>query len=396
MVCTDGLQCNINCHGNGCNNLTLYCDDLQNNGENCSFNIICQNSQESIVCPDGFVSDELAELIINSSNLTNFDDILPFIPDLSIIEMSTFENGFDACNDASMLHGFDSLTNSEHYRTITNCGAPDPEIFSCVEFNYDIGTVWRNANTVCCTEAGSCGGSDDVTVQLYDLATVPNVTTVVDYINIAIRCDGDKVCKDVKYDIHAIDGGNIYLTGIEAAMNVDRIKSNNNNSLGISADIFCTGIASCKSITEISNGDNLYCMAKASCYNAGLVSNFDNVYFYGDDSCYSCNIDSIRENIYCNGERSCSTAVITNINLNGNVYFSGYLSGAGTVIENVEQNVFVIGEDTFNSDTKLTNVNNVKFYFVFVLFRISLHKSRLQTNFGRHFVSPKQKHILLF
>ena len=42
--------CNIDCHNNGCNNLTLTC---QNNDNGCTFSMTCDYAEISDNCPNG-------------------------------------------------------------------------------------------------------------------------------------------------------------------------------------------------------------------------------------------------------------------------------------------------------------------------------------------------------
>ena len=50
VICNDGYTCNIYCYNNGCNDLTLKCE---NNDNGCTFNIDCIYAELSNNCPNG-------------------------------------------------------------------------------------------------------------------------------------------------------------------------------------------------------------------------------------------------------------------------------------------------------------------------------------------------------
>ena len=53
IICKDGNICNIICYNNGCNKLTLECE----NGDNgCIFNVSCDYAEMSSICPNGMLN----------------------------------------------------------------------------------------------------------------------------------------------------------------------------------------------------------------------------------------------------------------------------------------------------------------------------------------------------
>lgn len=56
IVCGTGHTCKVICTGNGCNGLTLVCQDKSGSNTNCTFNVDCNYAEKSDndnVCPNG-------------------------------------------------------------------------------------------------------------------------------------------------------------------------------------------------------------------------------------------------------------------------------------------------------------------------------------------------------
>ena len=160
-------------------------------------------------------------------------------------------------------------------------------------------------------------------------------------------------CGNIDDKIIATNGGNIYLSGYQAASNFlgDSIIMTRNDS-----DIICSGRQSCMDQT-LKNGNNIYCIANYACSNAKLIGNVNNLWAMGSQSaCYTDLIENIYNNIYCLGYLSCCATSITNVA--NDIYGLGYKTLTSTVISNVGNNVQVIGYQIIYGGI-ITNVSNI-------------------------------------
>ena len=73
-------NCSIECHSNGCNNVTLTCDG----SDSCNWDIICINALESDLCPNGY------QLPYNLS-----------FPNLKHVEFTTYDNSYKTCHTST-------------------------------------------------------------------------------------------------------------------------------------------------------------------------------------------------------------------------------------------------------------------------------------------------------
>eukprot|EP01083_Nonionella_stella_P160527 524952_1 len=90
--------------------------------------------------------------------------------------------------------------------------------------------------------------------------------------------------------------------------------------------VVCSGVSSCRSSDNITANDAIFCSASYGCKSSNLYS-LNDVYCLGDEACYRTTITA--RNLYCSGSKSCQDSTILNTET---IYFSGYKSGEGAVI----------------------------------------------------------------
>eukprot|EP01083_Nonionella_stella_P059066 154599_1 len=91
--------------------------------------------------------------------------------------------------------------------------------------------------------------------------------------------------------------------------------------------VVCNGRYSCHS--NITANDAIFCSASWGCFgpNNSTLYSLNDVYCLGTNACYLATITA--RNVYCSGSNSCTYSTILNT---GTIYFSGYYSGNGAVI----------------------------------------------------------------
>lgn len=324
IMCDDDSPCEINCYGNGCNNLTLLCKvrDFDNNDnindyeilDNCNFDIDCDDSEKNSYCPYGYDLGMYSDLIPNLyesdmyslSNMTDMDDYLT--------RVSSISNSKMLCNDS----------------------------------NYSIMTD----ELICCGKENSC---DEEHIYLGEF----NDSSLD---GIAIRCDGLKSCtgtidgnKDdngnngTAYDIIAYNGGNIYITGEQAGWH-------RKISTDFDSDIICSAYKSCRE-SILSVAGNVYLTGHEAGYRSTVKDIENNVYVYGYNGIADGNISNINGNVYCIASSACEDAVFSNIV--GNVIANGDLALELSEMTNIGGTVMGAGTRTlYRAD--ITNVDSVK------------------------------------
>ena len=277
IICGSGLTCNINCRGNGCNDIALTCDG------SCTLNIDCTSAEKSDNCPTGY-------------EIPSFIDL----PSLLDIELSTYDNSYNPC--------FSTITDA------INCGDYD-------ECN---GDTFNNQSTpVCCTSYQACLLAGNITnsISESDLSS-----SIID--ETAIRCDARFSCDDVTNYIAAKNGGNIYFTGRETTASSTGIIETTNEY-----NIICSGYRSCYDGKTMRNAKNLFCTGAQSCLDSVMIENIEVVYFYGESAGWTSKIDNIFDSVYCSASTACYQTTISNVN--NSLFGGGYSALYKSEITNV-------------------------------------------------------------
>eukprot|EP01083_Nonionella_stella_P292719 995617_1 len=111
--------------------------------------------------------------------------------------------------------------------------------------------------------------------------------------------------------------------------------------------VVCSGESSCR-ISDITATHAIFCSALNGCRSSNLYSLHD-VYCLGNGACARNTITT--SNLYCSGSWSCRYSTILNTET---IYFSGYASGKGAVINCTDIAVCNIICDGYNSCSSLT------------------------------------------
>eukprot|EP01084_Bolivina_argentea_P029293 54355_1 len=88
--------------------------------------------------------------------------------------------------------------------------------------------------------------------------------------DVAIRCDSFYACSGAK--IKTQYGGNIYCTGYASCSGSKTMNATKNSN------IFCEGVHSCYSGTNIYDAKSLLCLGYYSCYSANIYNLAGSVY----------------------------------------------------------------------------------------------------------------------
>lgn len=292
IICGSGLDCNIYCSGNGCNELNLICNGTSR--FSCNFVVDCSSAQQSNICPNGYTIDQL-----------QFQ-----VPSLMDVKLSTIENSYNACLTTNAV----------------NCG--DFYNSECVSAS-GVGV----GGAVCCTAWGGCYRSS-YPITTRGIALNSN-STVID--QTAIRCDAFQSCFVAK--LTAQDGGNVYLTAWGAG-DYSTLKVVETT---VEYNIICSGYQSCSqtwvSIVNgfyvrkvLQNALNVICTGSDSCSGADMI-NIHYAYLYGVSSGELSTIENVFGSVYCSAFTACSNSTIQNVK--ENVFAGGYKALSFSNISNV-------------------------------------------------------------
>ena len=128
IVCNKDDTCRVDCYDNGCQNVTLICDNCYTFEVECNY-----NAEQSDVCPDGENIIDLSPFYDEEYNFTN----------LVNVEMSTIENSIDICSQ-----GLTSNISSNTGTDVVECG--DYQDSECYEKQL------VNENGICCNGYFAC------------------------------------------------------------------------------------------------------------------------------------------------------------------------------------------------------------------------------------------------
>ena len=303
----------IECHSNGCNNLTLICGNNNFNSiQECGFKLDCNFGQSIGVC-------------INSKN--SFVDWSDDIQLMSWTEFSSVESSQDECS--TVINGNAISCNDFGYASLI-----------CQE-NKTVTQILSNSNdidTVCCSASKSCD-------------SVPNITFFEREDNrVLLRCDGGSSCARIE-EIIARNVGNqnnsknsfLFMSGAQSGTNVNRIDITLENIV----QLICSGGGSCGGIDSISidnnstsNGATIYCGGSSSCSDISSIDgnfNIENIVLYGKSAGESSTFNNILGSVYCGTTSACKNSVMQNIG--DSVLGSGFQSVKGAIINHVNNNV---------------------------------------------------------
>ena len=325
VICDIDVTCNIECHNNACNNLTLACgnssyyqlysinDDTHNS---CYFDIACESAEISDICSTtGYSYSVLpaltnAEKTIVSNSVTSCDDIIN--TDINLVNCQDFEE----------------------------CSS-QPKVGSSIS----------DTSRICCTASSGCKQSDNIIVNgdnfYYVNSSLP-----------AIRCDGYESCFEInKYiDTSLMSGGNIYFSGYIAGYQAN-ITQNSNKF-----DVYCNGGESCRAMKMIESVDNLYCTADQSCKEVELIRNVNNVWGYGYQALQQVKqLENVYENVYCGTSQACGNITIDNVL--GNVIGMGESVLREATITNVNGTVYGVGQRSMLA-ADVANSTSVSIFFL--------------------------------
>ena len=328
IICLNGLNCSINvdCYSNGCNNLSIICEDedLRSNGS-CDVIIHCENSEQNDLCPNGHIVE-------NDFHLPNFYDYYDEHEAYKVVGMDNiviynYYNNFEKYS-VKFCHNYNNSFS----------------VINCDDYVECKGDIMNYDSALCCNGYNSCSYAKNITTWI-DFGEYNHNLNGGDYefkSAVAIRCDGYYGCAGVDFYIHAKNGGNIFLSGEYAAAYSDKIITNDSFS------IFCNGVSACNSVQLITKCNNLYCN--------------------GEYSCSWTYINDIRSAIYGNGVESLSLATISNLET-GTVYCAAKQSCHGSTISDVE-NIFAYSYRALY-DSKIYNVTNVLYANGYKAMRLS-------------------------
>ena len=257
IVCGSADTCYVHCYNNACNNLKLLCNGT------CNFIVSCSDDAvQSDTCPNGKIIPQDNRL--PKLNLLSFDNIY---------KNSVTRPCYTPITNAIHLDDYEEYENSASLDTTNITG------------------ITGNA-PICCTSYLSCYDVDIITSMISSNSSVIN--------DIAIRCDGSESCKYSNY-IQAVNGGDIHMSGHQAAYSVGIIETTPYY------DIFCTALGSCCNST-LKDANNTYCSGYIACQYA-VITNISNVWMYG---CYSGyhSVMGLKNTLHCGGHYSCGNTII--------------------------------------------------------------------------------------
>ena len=257
IICGNNHTCSVHCYNNGCNILSLVCNGT------CNFVISCDDEAEkSDVCPNG--------IIMNST--TNFI----FLPQVTL---------------SSFAEIYTNYVTTPCYTPITNAIHCDDNKECAYSTSLDTSDIHA---PICCASYRACASVNNIT------SIIPLNSSVIN--SVAIRCDGYASCLYSDH-IHAVNGGNIYMSGLLAGRDIDMIEITQNY------DIFCTAYNSCRGST-LKNSNNTYCITYLACQYTFIV-NVSTVWMYGQSAGLYSYITGLKDNLYCAGEYSCMNATVS-------------------------------------------------------------------------------------
>ena len=311
ILCKSSDTCKITCVGNGCNNLTAQCSS-----SSCTIDIDCDSSEMNQLCPNGY------KPIIPLPNLVELG-----------IELSTYDNSYYPC--------FTPYSDGISCNDYLEC-----ESQSLNTYNSD-----HNHGPVCCTASHACYSLKNISTYL----DFGNGETSKYVNNTAVRCDGFYSCYASGVPlvtINAVNGGNIYFSGYQAAIGSSLTEISTFNK---GYNISCGGRESCSGNT-MTDFDTVFCNGYSSCYQI-TVFNGHTVYGYGGSSIRNSEIYAIDDAIYCGGYQSCQTSIIHDNS--GNLFGYNYQSLADCIIANMTQSIIYSYGVESMANVKVFNVSTI-------------------------------------
>ena len=327
-------QCIIACSFNACNKLTLICEG-RNNYTECNFQINCDSdAQRSTLCPHGVDFPE--RLLIETDSNDYYNETIKYT-----MQNGSLNNNNGFCNSSTIVSKHDSgnvVTCRDYQECATNRSLYMNNVYA----------------RICCAADSGC-------------ATLPNITSIINTttgpFDATIRCDGELSCSQVSSLIETKNVGNIYMTGLDAAMNTKVISLSQSTASG---NVYCQGSFSCggthqEQMLTIEGGNNLYCAASVSCVSTTITGFASNLYLYGFGAALEARILNTGNSIYC-FEEACASTVIDQVN--NSVYMFGTYSAFGTTMSNIKGSIWgmdfrSLGKSLISNSSQLVCWGNI-------------------------------------
>ena len=355
IICSTVATCSIYCHSDGCNNITLLCDNSDVNV--CTWYIECESAAKSDLCPNGYD-------VINTYTLSrDRNAITGGIVDYKNIGYINVTDGLN-CNDYQecLEYMFDLNSSYSTY---------DLYMSYIQTVNYNNNTENGYATL---TKSVYCGGSrscffTNMVFNVNSSKLMTNNTNNTNYNqNTLLVCDGFEACLNIPNFVllNSSSNGrdentvNIRFRGSSSGEGINVVTNNtaNNNSGQIILNVTCTGYNSCRYQT-IENITNVFCHGLQSCFYSRIFNIGNGIWVYGAHGMRHSIIDNVMNNLYFNSYWACGWCNVSNIN--GNIYGIGGSSLSDARIKHVDGNIFGLATASLYSTTI---VNAKKVYCV--------------------------------
>ena len=314
VICENNATCSIFCIANNCNNLTILCgkDGLGNCDAtpNCYDHGTDGSSVLSDNCPNGYIPEYP---IVDINGLSDF---------------TTQANSYNPC-----------------YTIQTNAKLCDGSE-SCLGKTLDTSNI---SAPVCCEAFRTCRYAKNITsrVDLNDSLLA----------QVSLRCDGTQSCRDVNTTATLLNGGDMYVSGVNGFyQSVSGYKQT--AILDSISNLYCTAYLGCRS-SLFKNGNILFSTGRQA-FSFSSIENFNTLYCYARDACQFSDFKNIGS-MHCIGWYACNSADIDDIN---EIFGHGYAILETSTIINVKSLIYVHGYYGLGNSTISTanNANDTRLF----------------------------------